>query len=107
MSSRSRRARSAAVHPFRRPVIVIVLVTVAAALAAVAGWRAIGHPSSPASPIVLISIDTLRADHVGAYGYRKVPTPNIDALAADGVLFERAYSHVPLTLPAHTSILSG
>lgn len=76
-------------------------------VAAVVGWRRAGSGSSAAEPIVLISIDTLRADHVGAYGYRKVPTPNIDALASDGVLFERAYSHVPLTLPAHTSILSG
>src|SRR4029078_838039 len=42
-----------------------------------------------------------------AYGYQKVRTPNIDALAADGVLFENAWSHAPQTLPAHTSILSG
>lgn len=58
-------------------------------------------------PIILISIDTLRADHLPAYGYRALATPGIDALAADGILFERAYSHVPLTLPAHTSMLSG
>src|SRR5699024_4276343 len=58
-------------------------------------------------PIVLISIDTLRADHLPAYGYTKVRTPNIDALAAQGTVFERAWSHAPQTLPAHTSILSG
>ncbi len=58
-------------------------------------------------PIILISIDTLRADHLPAYGYRALETPAIDRLARDGVVFERAYSHVPLTLPAHTSILSG
>ena len=52
-------------------------------------------------------IDTLRADHLPAYGYTKVKTPAIDALAADGVVFERAYSHAPQTLPAHASILSG
>src|SRR4029078_7000355 len=51
--------------------------------------------------------DTLRADHLPAYGYQKVRTPNIDALAADGVLFENPSSHAPPTLPAHTSILSG
>jgi hypothetical protein len=47
---------------------------------------------------VLISVDTLRADHLPAYGSRVVATPAIDALAADGIVFERAYSHVPLTL---------
>src|SRR5579864_5821170 len=59
------------------------------------------------APIVLISIDTLRSDHLPAYGYRRVETPAIDALRHDAVLFTRAYSHVPLTLPSHCSILSG
>lgn len=58
-------------------------------------------------PIVVVSIDTLRADRLSAYGYRKIATPGIDALAAEGVLFERAYSHAPQTLPAHASILTG
>jgi choline-sulfatase len=71
------------------------------------GWR-YARASAPASgPIVLISIDTLRADHLPAYGYTKVRTPAIDALAADGVVFDRAYSHAPQTLPAHASLLSG
>jgi arylsulfatase A-like enzyme/cytochrome c-type biogenesis protein CcmH/NrfG len=59
------------------------------------------------TPILVISIDTLRSDHLPAYGYRGVETPAIDALRADGVLFERAYSHVPLTLPSHSSLLTG
>jgi len=59
------------------------------------------------APIILISIDTLRADHLPAYGYTGVRTPNIDALAAEGVVFDRAWSHAPQTLPAHASILSG
>lgn len=59
------------------------------------------------TPVVLISIDTLRSDHLPAYGYKGVATPNIDALRADSILYQRAYSHVPLTLPSHTSILSG
>ncbi len=59
------------------------------------------------APIVLISIDTLRSDHLPAYGYRRVETPAIDALRRDAVLFARAYSHVPLTLPSHCSILTG
>src|ERR1039458_135637 len=57
--------------------------------------------------VVLISIDTLRADHVGAYGYSPSITPNFDRLAKEGVLFEHVYTPVPLTLPAHTSLLTG
>lgn len=59
------------------------------------------------APVILISIDTLRSDHLPAYGYKGVETPAIDSLRRDGILFERAYSHVPLTLPSHTSMLTG
>ena len=59
------------------------------------------------APVILISIDTLRADHLPAYGYKGVATPNIDKLRGDGILFTHAYSHVPLTLPSHVSILTG
>lgn len=58
-------------------------------------------------PVILISIDTLRADRLPAYGYAAGVTPVIDALAAEGVLFEQAYAHSPQTLPSHTSILTG
>src|SRR5205814_6818356 len=61
----------------------------------------------PNAPVILISIDTLRADHLTAYGGRVVDTPAIDRLASDGILFENAYSHVPLTFPSHVSILNG
>jgi arylsulfatase A-like enzyme/Flp pilus assembly protein TadD len=73
------------------------------------GWFLLRHrPPSPADgPIILISIDTLRADHLPVYGYNAVRTPNIEGLAADSTVFEHAYSHTPQTLPAHTSILSG
>jgi arylsulfatase A-like enzyme/Flp pilus assembly protein TadD len=59
------------------------------------------------APVILISVDTLRADHLPAYGYRGVETPNLDALRKDSVLFENAYSHVPLTLPSHASMFTG
>jgi choline-sulfatase len=59
------------------------------------------------APVILISIDTLRADHLPAYGYTAVETPHIDAFRRDSVLFSNAYSQVPLTLPSHVSILSG
>jgi arylsulfatase A-like enzyme/Tfp pilus assembly protein PilF len=55
----------------------------------------------------LITIDTLRADHVGCYGARDVKTPTLDGLAHDGVVFERAISQVPLTWPSHAVILTG
>src|SRR5712691_7321599 len=57
--------------------------------------------------VVVITIDTLRPDHLGCYGYKQIRTPNIDALAADGVRFERAYTPVPVTLPAHSVIFTG
>ncbi len=59
------------------------------------------------TPVMLISIDTLRSDHLPAYGYRGVETPAIDALRAEGILFRHAYSHTPLTLPSHASVLTG
>jgi arylsulfatase A-like enzyme/Flp pilus assembly protein TadD len=58
-------------------------------------------------PIIIISIDTLRSDHLPAYGYRGIDTPAFDAFRRDAVLFERAYSHSPLTLPSHATILTG
>jgi len=65
-------------------------------------------PSSVTKPsVILITIDTLRADHVGCYGAQTVKTPILDALAHDGVVFERAISQVPLTWPSHTVILTG
>ena len=67
---------------------------------------AVGPQRGP-PPIVLISIDTLRSDRLPAYGYRGVATPAIDALGRDAILFERVYSPVPLTMPAHASILTG
>ncbi len=57
--------------------------------------------------IVLVSIDTLRADHVGCYGAEDAETPTIDALAAEGVRFTTAISPAPITLPSHASLLTG
>lgn len=57
--------------------------------------------------VVVITIDTLRADHLGCYGDKAIRTPNIDALASEGARFERAYTPVPVTLPAHTVIFTG
>ncbi len=69
---------------------------------------ACGPAAEPARPnVILISADTLRADHLGVNGYHRDTTPTIDALAAAGVNFTHAYSHAPNTAPSHTSILTS
>jgi arylsulfatase A-like enzyme len=90
-----------------RYTFILVLVALGATLAAVGGWRYARASAPVPGPIILISIDTLRADHLSAYGYRNVTTPAIDALAHDGIVFERAYSHAVQTLPAHVALLTG
>src|ERR1700729_667198 len=57
--------------------------------------------------VFLITIDTLRADHLGCYGYKDVETPTLDELAADGVRFTEAFTHSPITNTSHISILTG
>jgi len=57
--------------------------------------------------IVLITLDTVRADHLHCYENAKIKTPTIDALANSGVLFEKAVAQAPLTLPSHTSMFTG
>ncbi len=88
-------------------------IGLAAALAVLAcaqpRQEAVARPGGPAPrpPIILISIDTLRADRLPAWGHDAVETPAIDRLAADGVLFERAWTHVNVTLPSHVSLFTG
>lgn len=89
----------------RKAVAFCCLAAVVLLLAACGGERA-PRPSNQ-TPVFLISIDTLRSDRLPAYGYRGVSTPAIDALRADGILFEHAYSHCPLTLPSHATVLTG
>ncbi len=66
-------------------------------------------PASPAArpSLVLVTLDTTRADRIGAYGHAPAVTPTLDRLAAEGVRFDRAYATVPLTTPAHASMLTG
>jgi arylsulfatase A-like enzyme/Flp pilus assembly protein TadD len=78
-----------------------VALLLAQAFAATAGVR------KPAPNVILITIDTVRADHIGCYGATEVRTPTLDALAHDGTVFERAISQVPLTWPSHAAILTG
>jgi len=64
-------------------------------------------PVHAADNVLLISVDTLRADRLSCYGYKLNKTPEIDRWAAEGVRFERAYTEYPLTLPAHSTLLTG
>ncbi len=63
--------------------------------------------SPPTINVLLITMDTTRADHLGCYGYQSAKTPTIDRLASEGILFENAYCQIPITLPSHASILTG
>lgn len=86
----------------------IAVFTLIVCMAAAGCHRAAPRPqTSPARNLVLITIDTLRADRIGAYGYGPARTPAIDALAARGTRFGRAYSAAPITLTSHASLLSG
>ncbi len=90
----------------RRHAGVGVLFVVAAA-ASLGGCSRLPWARRARPPVILISVDTLRADRLPAYGFTGVETPAIDGLRRDGVLFTRAFSHVPLTLPSHLSMLTG
>ena len=72
-----------------------------------AGCRADALGPYPNASVILVSIDTLRADRLPLYGYAKGATPHLDALGREAMVFERAYSHCPLTLPAHASLFTG
>src|SRR5712691_1475398 len=70
-------------------------------------FAAAAPPANDPPNVLLITIDTVRADHVGCYGYKFIETPYLDALAAAGVRFTNAYTPVPITLPAHSVMLTG
>jgi choline-sulfatase len=86
--------------------VLVALMMIAAipAVRRLAGWA----PTARAAPnILLITLDTTRADHLSSYGYRLGSTPHLDRLAAEGVLFERAVAAAPITLPSHVSLFTG
>jgi arylsulfatase A-like enzyme/Tfp pilus assembly protein PilF len=90
-------------HGRRRTVAAVVLVAAVVVLA-VAWWA---RPRVLRPNLLLVTIDTLRADHLGVYGARDARTPNLDALAARGVRFAHAQAAIPLTGPSHATILTG
>jgi len=94
----------------KRPVLLIaaaVLLLLAAAV--LRPWRPsfARLRSGRALNVILVSVDTLRADRLGCYGFRGIRTPTIDGLAAGGVRFARCIAPTPLTLPSHTTIMTG
>ena len=84
--------------------LVMALTVCAAAMASPAPIPA---QTASGPNVLLVTIDTLRADRLGAYGYARAQTPTLDALAASGVRFADATAHAPLTYPSHVSILTG
>ncbi|MBN1827348.1 MAG: sulfatase [Candidatus Eisenbacteria bacterium] len=88
----------------RRGIIILCLIA-GAALVVFLLARGIGRPALP--NIVLVTLDTTRADHLGCYGYFRDTSPNLDAFADKSILFENAISPMSHTLPTHCSILTG
>jgi arylsulfatase A-like enzyme/Tfp pilus assembly protein PilF len=86
------------------PIIILscLMLALCAPVIAMAG----GEDTAPPS-VILISIDTLRADHLSAYGYTKIRTPHIDSYAQGGTVFAQAEAQIPLTLPSHTSLFTS
>ena len=97
----------------QRPRIALVIATAVAVLtpntsapALEPGPAALAKRSGELN-VLFVTIDTLRADRLGCYGYTRAHTPVIDSLAASGVRFENAYSHHPVTLPSHVTLFTG
>ena len=90
----------------RTGIVVGVGIVALIIVAADAVWWRAGRRPLPYN-VLLITLDTTRADRLGCYGYAPARTPALDRLASEGLLFERAYSAVPLTLPSHATILTG
>ena len=80
-------------------------------VALLTAWASLAYSKPPANTqhpnIVLITLDTTRADRMGFLGSERGLTPNLDALARAGIVFTRAYAQVPLTTPSHAVILTG
>jgi arylsulfatase A-like enzyme/Tfp pilus assembly protein PilF len=112
MASRKRKAaRPAPAVPPRTPRRLRTGAAIAVALLAIGGgivaWWWVSRPRAHGPNLILITVDTLRADHVGVYGATSGATPTLDALARRGARFDQVQTAVPLTGPAHATILTG
>jgi choline-sulfatase len=111
-SSRSRKAPApSALRRWRLPLVGVLAVAAVAVFWVLGGpfrhRSAGGTPAAPPLNLLLITLDTTRADRLGVYGYARARTRHLDQLAREGVRFEWAFSPAPITLPAHASILTG
>jgi arylsulfatase A-like enzyme/Flp pilus assembly protein TadD len=89
---------------------ILVVIAAAGAYVLVRGvppGSGVAAPAGPPLNILLVTLDTTRADHLGCYGWARARTPELDRLAREGVRFEWAFSPVPVTLPAHASLMTG
>lgn len=94
-------------HPYTAFVRRLAMIVGICLLATGCVRRPAPAPGTAAPNLLIITIDTLRADRVGAYGYAAARTPAIDALAARGARFEHAYATAPITLTSHASLMTG
>ncbi len=107
MTKRAKRAKR------RRAPVVVGALLAAGAVAAAGAWllrpvlRAAALHRLKGSNVLLVTLDTTRADRLGCYGYERAETPTLDGLARDGVLFERCITPTAFTLPSHASIMTG
>ena len=90
-----------------RTVILLALCALAAACRTDCTPMGSGTAGGTRPNVILVTIDTLRADHVGAYGNKTVQTPHLDRFAREGVVFEQAFSQTHITVPSHLSIMSS
>src|SRR5262245_53641474 len=88
-----------------RALLGFALLVAATTVSACRSVQNIGPYQS--APVILISVDTVRADRLTLYGYRNGSTPVLDQLGRESIVFDDVYSHYPLTLPSHASLLSG
>src|SRR5437763_9756729 len=108
MAAKNMRTSAAPALPPRRVRRRLLAVGTAVVAASVLTWWMFGRRAGPSHPnLLVITIDTLRADHVGVYGATTGATPALDALASRGVRFDQVQTAVPLTAPSHATILTG
>jgi len=91
--------------PRRRFLTVVVLVLAGLLGLALIFWRPVSRP--PYTNLILITVDTLRADHLGVYGYPRKTSPNLDEFAKEAWLFRRAYAHAPATTPSLSALMTS
>ena len=87
----------------RRTILVTVLILAVSVIAGRVYWARTARPLN----VILVTLDTTRADHLGVYGYKRGLTSKFDEFAKRGVVFDRAYAPAPITLPSHSTMLTG